>query len=529
MVRIKRLLLRRLFRPLAAVLCMALVVSIFLIVSQTKLSVEDLSKPPVKGPTKPLVKGQSLQKPISAHDVANNSSSVALAVIAKKPSKTTSECDYTLEGFEECLNAIVGRVLDDPIPSPSDWTAIGDLMRRYQRVYNVMVDVATHGTTHVHSIDVTEAMLSKFESLLFPWFIKGPLAITSYRAMTRSKGRGIVLTTGSKYALVAKHTILMMRSIGCSLPIQIMYYGDKDLALPEQKILSELKDVELVDLKSVLWVDGSTVGWHLKPLAVLASRFRHVIMIDADALFFQRPEVLYDMKGYSETGALLFRDRSLKYLTWGYGPATISFLRQIAAPYADGQFIAYSRIMNKVAAIETDSGIVVWDKARVMPVIMATALMNTAPYLTSFLLSSQSMGDKESFWIAHEALHAPFVFGPGNGGSIGTLHTDPTTNRTKVCGEMYHPDDSGKPLWFNGGIGVRERAKDLKIRRPQYWAIEYSGIDVDWVYGVPICLYGEFDTPLGGTGVTIARLSEEEEALGSRMVDLWIELLQINE
>ncbi|KAJ1340869.1 hypothetical protein BSLG_004346 [Batrachochytrium salamandrivorans] len=114
------------------------------------------------------------------------------------------------------------------------------------------------------------------------------------------------------------------------------------------------------------------------------------------------------------------------------------------------------------------------------------------------------MGDKESFWIAHEALHAPFVFGPGNGGSIGTLHTDPTTNRTKVCGEMYHPDDSGKPLWFNGGIGVRERAKDLKIRRPQYWAIEYSG-------------------------VTIARLSEEEEALGSRMVDLWIELLQINE
>ena len=50
-------------------------------------------------------------------------------------------------------------------------------------------------------------------------------------------------------------------------------------------------------------------GWAAKPFAILLSSFREVLFIDADALFFKNPEMLFEDPGYQETGALFFKDR----------------------------------------------------------------------------------------------------------------------------------------------------------------------------------------------------------------------------
>jgi hypothetical protein len=39
------------------------------------------------------------------------------------------------------------------------------------------------------------------------------------------------------------------------------------------------------------------------------SPFRETILIDADALFIQNPEILFDHPGYIDSGALFFQDR----------------------------------------------------------------------------------------------------------------------------------------------------------------------------------------------------------------------------
>ena len=50
-------------------------------------------------------------------------------------------------------------------------------------------------------------------------------------------------------------------------------------------------------------------GWAAKPWAILLSSFREAIFIDADALFFQSPEILFEDPLYKKTGTLFFKDR----------------------------------------------------------------------------------------------------------------------------------------------------------------------------------------------------------------------------
>jgi alpha 1,3-mannosyltransferase len=62
-------------------------------------------------------------------------------------------------------------------------------------------------------------------------------------------------------------------------------------------VIATLSD-EFMDLRH-----GS---WAVKPFAILASQFEQVMLIDADVVFVQPPEVLFDHAGYRETGALFF-------------------------------------------------------------------------------------------------------------------------------------------------------------------------------------------------------------------------------
>ena len=52
-------------------------------------------------------------------------------------------------------------------------------------------------------------------------------------------------------------------------------------------------------------------GWAIKPFALLVSSFAEAVLMDADVLFVQKPEVLFEHPEYATTGTLFFHDRSL--------------------------------------------------------------------------------------------------------------------------------------------------------------------------------------------------------------------------
>nr|KAJ3417727.1 hypothetical protein HK105_000870 [Polyrhizophydium stewartii] len=365
----------------------------------------------------------------------------------------------------------------------------------------------------------------RLERLLFPWLAgAAPQLASTAAAAASASGRGIVITTGSKYALIARHSITTLRERGSVLPIEIVYCGDSDLGEPQRAMLAALPGVTAVDMKKLLPGLECAADWSSKPFAVLVSSFREVILMDADALFFQKPEVLFDMQGYRETGALFFRDRSLPYGLWGFGVGTSELLGQIAAPYLDRLLINSTQVAKWQVSHVFDSGVVVWDKQRAMPAILLTCLLNSEPFKET--LYKKTLGDKESFWMAHEALRVPFKMAPGNGGAIGTGHQ--VGDVFRVCGVLFHPDEHGRPLWFNGGLFPRGSTEVQPVVAPEFVAIEYESRRAVWEYlGSQFCLR----TRLGTAAEAVAsgdaisyKLEGSDKAAAQRMVQLWTEI-----
>eukprot|EP00842_Homolaphlyctis_polyrhiza_P003683 jgi/Hompol1/4315/HPOL_007041-RA len=320
--------------------------------------------------------------------------------------------------------------------------------------------------------------MQQFESQFLPFLANdGYVYRSALGALLRSKGRGIVMTVGQKHTRAAHVAISVVRMLGCRLPIEIMYYGWQDLPESHQDFLAKLPNVELVDLRHIFGLSNHQKGWGNKPFAALASSFREVILMDADALFFQKPEVLFEMDGYKQTGALLFRDRTLGFETESSGAGLLDLITQLmGSDTASNMMYPTNRILNRKSSQEIDSGVVVWNKARVMPAMMITCLMNYDPYKT--MLYKKSYGDKESFWLAHEASGIPFALGKGNGGAIGTSISVKGTSF--ICGQLYHPDDTNRPLWFNGGLSDRIPAEDLQMIQLTHWIFEDSATQINW-------------------------------------------------
>ncbi|KAH9273446.1 hypothetical protein BASA83_004112 [Batrachochytrium salamandrivorans] len=404
-----------------------------------------------------------------------------------------------------------------------DWVALGDVSRLYRRAYDIYAQLAVYGT-HNELWKRFESAFLEMEGRMFPWVVKGPTYQSALHSIANSHKKGIVMTTGSNYALVAKHSITMIRYLGSSLPVQIMYCGNDDLKRADRSILADIPGVELVDLSQSLNLPKCRKGWENKPLAVLASRFQHVILMDADSLFIQAPDVIFEFAGYRETGALLYRDRTLGNGFFGYGERFAALMKKVAKPFIGNLLYKDSRLMQAKSSDEMESGVVVYDKLKTMPALLMTCLLNQPPFME--VLYKASHGDKESYWMSYETMRIPFSIGFGNGGAIGRLEKH--EGKTMVCGPMFHQDEDGKPLWFNGGIGSRTPAVELYMYKPEYWAAESSSVNITWkIGGLPYCLHGIMNAPPSYTGGHISKLTPDEASISKKMVSLWIEYFQL--
>lgn len=164
----------------------------------------------------------------------------------------------------------------------------------------------------IHSYEDYRSLLVRFGKLLFPWITPYFADQMTLHSHFKQGGRGIVFAAGDKQASFLKTAITTLRELGCTLPIEIMYLGDSDLSEDNRADLEALSGVITRDINRMVNTKGwKLAGWAAKPFAILFSSFREALLIDADALFFRSPEILFDESAYKKTGALFFRDRSL--------------------------------------------------------------------------------------------------------------------------------------------------------------------------------------------------------------------------
>jgi alpha 1,3-mannosyltransferase len=222
----------------------------------------------------------------------------------------------------------------------------------------------------IRSYEAYRSYMARLSTLLFPWTAPYFSDHLLLYAQLYSGGRGIVFSAGDHQAPFLLTSIPTLRQLGCDLPIEVMYLGDDDLSEDFRTDLESLSGVITRDLSQMVNDKGwKLAGWAGKPFAILFSSFREVIFIDADSLFFQTPEVLFDDPSYLETGALFFRDRLMM-------PELKKKWLQKVLPKPISKKATQSRFWTGESGHMQESGVVVVDKCKHFVALLLVTRMN---------------------------------------------------------------------------------------------------------------------------------------------------------
>ena len=119
------------------------------------------------------------------------------------------------------------------------------------------------------------------------------------------RGRGIVICAGgARYFPCAWVCIKMLRRLRVRLPIEMWALNGGEID-PRIKELVEPLGVRCVDASGVRQRHPIRIldGWELKPYAILHSRFREVLLLDADNVPVANPVDLFESKAYQLHGS----------------------------------------------------------------------------------------------------------------------------------------------------------------------------------------------------------------------------------
>ena len=268
----------------------------------------------------------------------------------------------------------------------------GQAYMRHDIIHFLRCSFARHPnlSSLISRYEALRSFLRRIEDLLFPWtsyYFPDPFSLYTH---TYNGERGIVATAGDKQAPWLLTTIRMIRNLGCNLPIEIMYFGDSDLGSDLREELERLPGVIARNLK---WLMNDS-DWELKtfagkPFATLMSSFSEVILIDADAVFLQNPEVLFKEQEYITYGALFFHDRilSIEDRRLRFSQPVIfrdqdsiarhgqRWLRQ-ALPKPISERLKQNRMWTGKSRQVQESGVVVLDKSRHFFAMLAVTWIN---------------------------------------------------------------------------------------------------------------------------------------------------------
>lgn len=256
------------------------------------------------------------------------------------------------------------------IPSGNDVHIRDDVIQYLRDRQEFAGSLTSSFAQTVRTYESYRYFLQTLSSLLFPW--TAPYFADHMRLHTYFKtgGRGIVLSCGDNQAPYLLTSIASFRRLGCNLPIEIMYLGESDLSEDYRLELEEIPGVITRDMSQMVADDGWELkGWAGKPFSILLSSFREVIFIDADALFFRNPEILFNDPQYVETGALFFHDRIIM-------PESKKNWLQEVLPGPISKKAKQSRYWTGESGHMQESGVVVVDKWKHLVALLMVTRMN---------------------------------------------------------------------------------------------------------------------------------------------------------
>jgi len=120
--------------------------------------------------------------------------------------------------------------------------------------------------------------------------------------------RGIIIAVPKVYQEITYRNLLTLRlKLKCALPIEIWEIG-KEIDESYRKKFNKLSHISFFNVE-----DFTSNAEHWRSYQVKAFILKHTtleepILCDADMIFHQNPDVIYEDEGYKATGAYFFRD-----------------------------------------------------------------------------------------------------------------------------------------------------------------------------------------------------------------------------
>jgi hypothetical protein len=124
--------------------------------------------------------------------------------------------------------------------------------------------------------------------------------------------KGIVIGAGgAKFFACAFASFYVLRKLGCSLPFEFWYLDDYEM---DNKMLNLCYQFGIDPINAKQFSLKNNLqprilnGWELKPFAVLHSKFKEVLYLDADNIPTRDVSFLFDLEEYKNTGAIFWPD-----------------------------------------------------------------------------------------------------------------------------------------------------------------------------------------------------------------------------
>ncbi len=298
--------------------------------------------------------------------------------------------------------------------------------------------------------------------------------------------QGIIVSCSDKYTFTCLINLAYLRDyLGCTLPIEVWYAGDE---LSERsKDLLKGCGVEFKDLCQIYSEAPKKLrGFHSKPLALAATGFDEVLLMDADLFFFCDPSFIFSHPRYLETGAYFFRDRlEVKYCAYGKQPKYSAFgdwspnyqyrhrealfreLIETPSQYVPIDWRHYwtkerPSFSNPFPSEHQESSCMAVDKKKHKQGIENLLLLNT---IRRKEIYSVVYGDKETYWLSFEMAKEPYFINEQPPLRLYGEWVDKDEERPSVemvhfvDGKMFYankpPIDWGRdPLFVNSSIPV---------------------------------------------------------------------------
>lgn len=340
------------------------------------------------------------------------------------------------------------------------------------------------------------------EEQLFPFFVnlnsedKSALRIP----LEASEGRGIVISISDGEVGRAVSLLRVLCYLRNELPVQFVHLDELSAESTEllQNAATFMSGLDSGKDQQISFLDVSSrlkpgyakyfKGYNRKWFAALFNTFEEMILMDADAVPFVAPSLLFDLAGYQETGAYFFRDRELDVLL---KPWKTNFFKSLIPTEATPFDFAFnsSKLENNFFKFNSkhvaESGMVLINReTHISGLVIPVALQY-------FKKSGKILyGDKDLFWLGQLiAGNTDYLMHYNTAAAMGISNWGGELCSTQIA---HYGED--RLLWSNGGL--------TKCKK-RTWVFDYYWYNFFLFYDSTEELRKSYESPVEVTEIII--------------------------